>query len=670
MKERLLPALLLAYCSFLIIYNSLGHPLALDSFWHLQTGADLITKGWSPFVDHYSFSYEGESISFNPYPFQVLLYFFCRIFGTLLGFQLFKVFAWLLPLLFLFIALYRRSAGFWAYLFFLPLVTGFFLYRNVVRPELLSFSFVFVCLVLVLRARAELTVRNGGALALLLILWANYHTSSVFGYMIIGLFYVEMGLNLLIARTRDIKVWARWFLLGMLALFVGFLNPTFYHPLLSAIGFPAEWHQYIGEYAAMDISGLPQFIVFFWFLLPGFALVLGIRRHYAFAALLVFLCYMGTQNNRFISITAFIALAMAALLHIEMLELRPRLNKVLLGVGIVLYVAMLGLVGKESWQHVFGQEIAHEFWSSRYPVDVTEQMRADGAQGRVFSTYGLGGYLIHRLSPDVKVFIDGRTHILYPLEHMEEFVAAAKSSQALSQLAESKGINHIVLPSTNAYLSLAKGLKDFQMSFIGESFFLYSRDKGRFHVSGQLMLQPHCWDVRLLPELNREFEQGYDLLPDKSPLKPMLEMVGAYAKSSDPSLFLKNPRYQKSEFDIVKRLAAFMAIDLHRYQMAVSYLGSIKEMKVDDFLVAAILFTEMQSEAMADQVLVTAWSKKERFNDQQKKILLAVLERITQKIPEPTFPAEDWSVLRKEQSGPLPNLMDFARGGDCNLLPH
>ena len=80
--------------SFVVLVNSsLGPIVSNDGFWHLKMGLDLIEKGLSPFIDHYSFTHHGESISNVPVLFQVTLATFVSKFGLLEGYQYTRIFA-------------------------------------------------------------------------------------------------------------------------------------------------------------------------------------------------------------------------------------------------------------------------------------------------------------------------------------------------------------------------------------------------------------------------------------------------------------------------------------------------------------------------------------------------------------------------------------------------
>ncbi len=88
-KFLVIGGVLLVTLSTLIV-TSLRNPAAYDSFWHLQMGKDWIEHGLSPWVDHYSFTFNGHEITNPPVVFQALLHFAVSQFGLRPGFLLVK----------------------------------------------------------------------------------------------------------------------------------------------------------------------------------------------------------------------------------------------------------------------------------------------------------------------------------------------------------------------------------------------------------------------------------------------------------------------------------------------------------------------------------------------------------------------------------------------------
>ena len=120
--------LLIAVCS--LILTSLRSPVAFDPFWHLQMGKDWLENGLSPWVDHYSFTYNGQNIINPPVFFQALLYLSASHYGVETGFQIIRF-------------------GF----FFLALGTAILFFRQIKAPAYI-YALVIPLLVFLLQLRS------------------------------------------------------------------------------------------------------------------------------------------------------------------------------------------------------------------------------------------------------------------------------------------------------------------------------------------------------------------------------------------------------------------------------------------------------------------------------------------------------------------------------------
>lgn len=81
----------------------------------------------------------------------------------------------------------------------------------------------------------------------------------------------------------------------------------------------------------------------------------------------------------------------------------------------------LGLDSRSAWLGGTGRPRGRLAGLS-YPVGATDFLASARPQGAMFNTFHFGGYLIHRLGPEVKVFIDGRTGNLYDDAHVRDMM--------------------------------------------------------------------------------------------------------------------------------------------------------------------------------------------------------------------------------------------------------
>ena len=173
-----------------LIVATMRNPIALDPFWHMQMGRDWIENGLSPWVDHYSFTYNGHAIANPPVVFQVLLHFVVTWLGISSGFLLIKLSAFLLVFFGTLLLLRHLKAPALVYAVILPALVLSLQFRVVVRPELYSFVFALVALMFYFRAGQRVSMRQTVMMSLLMLLWTNYH-SPVIGYVILFGFYID-----------------------------------------------------------------------------------------------------------------------------------------------------------------------------------------------------------------------------------------------------------------------------------------------------------------------------------------------------------------------------------------------------------------------------------------------------------------------------------------------
>ena len=95
----------------------------------------------------------------------------------------------------------------------------------------------------------------------------------------------------------------------------------------------------------------------------------------------------------------------------------------------------------------------------RIPVDAVEYLKAHPVKGRVFNSIRYGGYLIWRMYPEKRVYIDGRLIIRSP-RFFADYLALLDKPDTFPEVARRFGISHVLLPTAifNLYMSLVKWL--------------------------------------------------------------------------------------------------------------------------------------------------------------------------------------------------------------------
>jgi hypothetical protein len=84
-------------------------------------------------------------------------------------------------------------------------------------------------------------------------------------------------------------------------------------------------------------------------------------------------------------------------------------------------ISLVQIVGFASLLHRDGASI--RYGRLDYPVDAVEFLRHSGLRGNVAMPFEWGEYAIWKLSPDSRVFIDGRFETVYPRAVIDDYFA-------------------------------------------------------------------------------------------------------------------------------------------------------------------------------------------------------------------------------------------------------
>jgi len=371
-----------------------------DFWWHLKTGQYIVENRALPVPDPFAFTtagageaYAGEAITrhFNlthEWLAQVLLYLVWRAagFGGVVLFRatLLAAFCGLVGLV-----AWRRCAGFYRSLAAACAAAGIAIRFALDRPYLIAFL-LLAATIAILEYR-----RSVWLLPPLFLVWANCHGGFFLGWLVLGAYSAEAVWN----RTGSAR---RLCLASALSLLLSGVNPNGYRILQVLLYYRASSQtKNLLEWARPVAFAFSEFTV----------LWLG-------AALLMLWAWRRVRPVDWILFTAFAAAAFSAqrntilvglIAPIVIVSYLPwdRLWKRTLP-ALLPFAASLVLIGTgmaASWGSAFQLRAAE--W--RYPAGAADFLLAHRIAGPIFNTYEYGGYLIWRLWPEQRVFIDGRS---------------------------------------------------------------------------------------------------------------------------------------------------------------------------------------------------------------------------------------------------------------------
>lgn len=415
-----------------------------DSFYHLKTGQLILETRSVPTLDVYSYTAEGAAWVPHEWLAQVLN------FGIydLVGFWGLIAFSALLATgtyLFLLLSAIRRGAdpSLSAVIF---LIFGYLtLELWIPRPQI----FAFVLWALLLHFLEA--YRHSGhskyliGTAFITLVWSNMHASVVLGLATILWYALSSALSgrlpgQFIGPDKPRASRPLWLaFLGSFAL--ALINPSTYHILLYPIYIQTtsqalhvlEWKPILAFWGTRREIALFVYEM----LAVGAFLVwwLGVRRMSRNLVLLALV--LGISALPFLSIrhAGFWPLTVLLPLAVGLSDWsRNFLNRVSSAgerFGLAAIVCLTFFV-------VRGIALPAKYYNPRtVPVEAVDFMDQNNVQGPIFNLYNEGGYLIWRLWPREKVFIDGRSEVYGP-EQVQDFLYLATGSSGWQELLNDK----------------------------------------------------------------------------------------------------------------------------------------------------------------------------------------------------------------------------------------
>ncbi len=411
-----------------------------DIWWHLKSGQIISETAKLPATDLFSFTKDGQKWINDEWMGDSYLYGAYRKWGFA-GLQGLSVACAVLIVL----IIYSMAIGLGAEpLVVIPLAVAAVLASRVrltcTRPEIFSILFSVILFFLLNRTLREgekeaasgETVKHSALanpiffIPVLQVFWANIHPSATFGLLLIFAAIVAAAVAFIADTKFGLEIKPKISSLTMRRLGVAFIvsiavtavNPYGLHALSAPLKFAragafvsgiVEWapiplKQYFSIGGEPGSTGLPAFLIL------GAAAFAFNRKKIDIFHLLVFLitAYMALRARRFIAV--FCLLSAPSIAHCltpafkDIFEQKRSYIAAVAAVVIALAAAFNFLVFKNQ-KLPWGGGVAPD----RYPEAAIRFVKSAPLEGEMFNDYSIGGALIWGLSPDRKVFIDGRT---------------------------------------------------------------------------------------------------------------------------------------------------------------------------------------------------------------------------------------------------------------------
>ncbi len=425
-----------------------------DIWWHLETGQYIVEHKSVPHTDPFSYTRAGERWVAHEWLTDLLLY----ELDVTAGFGgMIVVFAVILCAAFF--LLYLRCGSD-------PYIAGVAMHYSAwatepvwgVRPQVLSL--LLTSLWLLILERSERNPKLLWWTLPLTLLWVNLHAGFALGLALSALFLAGELIERVLGRSTGSTARLRFAALVLLLdLLIVPLNPNglrmFTYPvetLWSAAmqNFIAEWASpnfHHAEYWPFLLIVLCTFAVLIWSRLPV--------RPRDLLLLLVSL-YAGLSSIRMMPLFVLIAVPVICQRVGDWptnssQPLRPTpVSALLLNAAIILAIALFaGIHTAQVIERQPQAELEH------FPARATAFLHLHPPAGPIFNHYDWGGYLIWKLYPSTRVFIDGRADV-YGQELLDQFAHTYQFKGPWQQTLEEWRIETVLVPASSA---LATGLR-------------------------------------------------------------------------------------------------------------------------------------------------------------------------------------------------------------------
>ncbi len=464
---------LLVFVLMLLIFTGAAQPITdPDFWWHLRTGQYIVETKSIPYTDIFSTVRFGSEWVTHEWLSEVFMYSIFRVLGY--G-GLIAIFSMLITAAFWIVYRRCRKHGVHPYLAGFALLLGATATMPTwgVRPQMFSLLFASIFISFLDRYSRREAMPSIWWLAPLMVLWVSMHAGFALGLVLIVLTVAGLFLDWSLLRKDSFAdVWRRarplcWLLIICVAAVS--LNPNG----IRLYSYPFEtltsqaMMQYIEEWKAPNFHE-PMFQALALLLIATFsALAFSSKRARPGELLMLAATAWATlRSGRNVPFFALVATPLFAehswnwvvsqhggqwLTVAERREpgrkptWKLSLNALLRLLGLA--VVILGVVGAVEKQPATE---AQEF-----PAAAVDFIRDQRPPEPIYNEYEWGGYLIWRLFPDYRVYIDGRADV-YGDSLVEEYIAVHDGKTAWRAPLDNRGIRTVLVKPDIALASLLR----------------------------------------------------------------------------------------------------------------------------------------------------------------------------------------------------------------------
>lgn len=466
-----LPFILLALIAIAFSLKSLREP---DLWWQIRTGEWILENGKIPTQDVFSFTYAGSEWVNVKWGSEVLFALLTKLSGPESVFLLQAFISALLVF-----ALYQLSRIFRTSEFRVEISSAIAIlfillvaeYRINGRPEMFSHLFTVVFLLLLLQHRKSPSNKIYWLIPLQ-ILWANLHEAFGIGIVLVGIFFVGEWIEYFLSKKKLLKAQKptpkHISILLPLVVAAVVVNPNGVTLLTKPLNILGQIYENKYTTELFDFT-MPDY--WQWNVYLAIALLLGTKAGWLWK-------FFTQKNERFqllvnetgigylLTLLAFLYLASTAYRNVIFLALVlfPALQTGLhflfsktqwlikctkpltIALCLLLFAFYATIISNKYYEWTKSRDrFGLEVLSTYNPAGAAEYIKQRKLHGKCFSDYLTSSYLLWKLQPEFKTFIDLRDLDVFPSQFFSTFAEAVTFPESFEKLDSTHHFNYVVL---------------------------------------------------------------------------------------------------------------------------------------------------------------------------------------------------------------------------------
>jgi hypothetical protein len=458
-----------------------------DIWWHLATGKHILETGELPRRDIFTYTRQGHPWIAHEWAWEIAMYTLYRAWGFA-GLLALKVTVAVAAAALLAWLCFRRGAREIPVL--MVAIVAVFAAAPLfnVRPQVSGILLLTIMLCLIELARSA-SARWLLLSPLVMVVWVNVHGGFIFGPAVLFLFLLSLIPEWYRQRRQRLALEpAPLIVVASLALALAacLVNPNGLagatYPLEYVVGEHA-WHKaVITEYSSPDFS-MPIFLYLEMLILLVvlcFALSRRQARLLDVVLVLAFL-HITLKWERNTALFAFVAAPVAAehlsgLLEDSGILRRDRASRRRAEPQLLYWLIILALLGGAIASAPAALRKVETTFAQDFPVEAVQVAQRAHLQGNMFNTYRWGGYLIWKLWPEHRVFIDGRADVM-GRELMNDFRCAHKLEPGWREVLDKHDVQWVIISAKSPLCRALRLDPDFRLLHADENAELFVRQE-------------------------------------------------------------------------------------------------------------------------------------------------------------------------------------------------